>query len=147
MVFLPIPSQPYINILFFPSDFFKKSDNFKALSSRIINELFSSLGKYKFDSENIVIENISSKLTTEELATALYSSMLMRTGANLKYIIKTAQKVDDNITSFTSAMVRILRKYEKNEIIEGEKCPECGGKLIRENGCIHCIDCGWSRCE
>lgn len=102
---------------------------------------------YKFDSENIVIENISSKLTTEELATALYSSMLMRTGANLKYIIKTAQKVDDNITSFTAAMVRILRKYEKNEIIEGEKCPECGGKLIRENGCIHCIDCGWSRCE
>lgn len=102
---------------------------------------------YKFESENIVIENISSKLTTEELATALYSSMLMRTGANLKYIIKTAQKVDDNITSFTSAMVRILRKYEKNEIIEGEKCPECGGKLIRENGCIHCIDCGWSRCE
>lgn len=102
---------------------------------------------YKFDSENIVIENISSKLTTEELATALYSSMLMRTGANLKYIIKTAQKVDDNITSFTSAMVRILRKYEKNEIIEGEKCPECGGNLIRENGCIHCIDCGWSRCE
>ena len=61
--------------------------------------------------------------------------------------IKTAQKVDDNITSFTSAMVRILRKYEKNEIIEGEKCPECSGKLIRENGCIHCIDCGWSRCE
>lgn len=102
---------------------------------------------YKFESENIVIENISSKLTTEELATALYSSMLMRTGANLKYIIKTAQKVDDNITSFTSAMVRILRKYEKNEIIEGEKCPECGGKLIRENGCIRCIDCGWSRCE
>ena len=102
---------------------------------------------YKFESENIVIENISSKLTTEELATALYSSMLMRTGANLKYIIKTAQKVDDNITSFTAAMVRILRKYEKNEIIEGEKCPECGGKLIRENGCIHCIDCGWSRCE
>ncbi len=101
---------------------------------------------YKFESENIVIENISSKLTTEELATALYSSMLMRTGANLKYIIKTAQKVDDNITSFTSAMVRILRKYEKDEVLEGEKCPDCGGKLIRENGCIHCIDCGWSRC-
>lgn len=102
---------------------------------------------YKFESENIVIENISSKLTTEELATALYSSMLMRTGANLKYIIKTAQKVDDNITSFTSAMVRILRKYEKDEVLEGEKCPDCGGKLIRENGCIHCIDCGWSRCS
>lgn len=101
---------------------------------------------YKYESDQIVIGNISQKLSTEELATALYSSMLMRTGANLKYIIKTAQKVDDNIASFTSAMVRILRKYLKEETLEGEKCPECGGKLIRENGCIHCIDCGWSRC-
>ena len=104
-------------------------------------------GVYTFKSDDIVIENISSKLTTEELATALYSSMLMRTGANLKYIVKTAQKVDDNIASFTSAMVRILRKYLKEEVLEGEQCPECGGKLIRENGCIHCMDCGWSRCE
>ena len=124
---------------------------YRSESNKIIPQHKGTITKikksvYKFESENIVIENISSKLTTEELATALYSSMLMRTGANLKYIIKTAQKVDDNITSFTSAMVRILRKYEKDEVLEGEKCPECGGKLIRENGCIHCIDCGWSRC-
>lgn len=124
---------------------------YRSESNKIIPQHKGTITKikksvYKFESENIVIENISSKLTTEELATALYSSMLMRTGANLKYIIKTAQKVDDNITSFTSAMVRILRKYEKDEVLEGEKCPDCGGKLIRENGCIHCIDCGWSRC-
>ena len=24
---------------------------------------------------------------------------------------------------------------------------ECGGLLIREGGCIHCKDCGWTRCE
>lgn len=104
-------------------------------------------GVYRYESECIKIDNISMRLTTEELATALYSSMLMRTGANLKYIIKTAQKVDDNISSFTSAMTRILKKYLKDELIEGEVCPECGGRLIRENGCIRCIDCGWSRCE
>ena len=84
---------------------------------------------YKYESDQIVIGNISQKLSTEELATALYSSMLMRTGANLKYIIKTAQKVDDNIASFTSAMVRILRKYLKEETLEGEKCPKCGNNL------------------
>ena len=104
-------------------------------------------GVYCYESEDLKIDNISMRLTTEELATVLYSSMLMRTGANLKYIIKTAQKVDDNISSFTAAMTRILKKYLKDEFVEGEVCPECGGRLIRENGCIRCIDCGWSRCE
>lgn len=126
--------------------FVYKSDDNKPISNHTGTITKVKKSVYKYESDQIVIGNISQKLSTEELATALYSSMLMRTGANLKYIIKTAQKVDDNIASFTSAMIRILRKYLKEETLEGEKCPECGGKLIRENGCIHCIDCGWSRC-
>ena len=126
--------------------FVYKSDDNKQISNHTGTITKVKKSVYKYESDQIVIGNISQKLSTEELATALYSSMLMRTGANLKYIIKTAQKVDDNIASFTSAMVRILRKYLKEETLEGEKCPECCGKLIRENGCIHCIDCGWSRC-
>lgn len=102
---------------------------------------------YRFDSDIVEIENLSSKLNTEELATVLYSSMLMRTGAKLKYIVKVSKKVDDNITSFTAAMNRIISKYIPNEVIEGEVCPECGGKIIRENGCQHCSQCEWSKCE
>lgn len=102
---------------------------------------------YRFDSDILSIEDLSSKLNTEELATVLYSSMLMRTGAKLKYIVKVSKKVDDNITSFTAAMNRIISKYIPNEIIEGETCPECGSKIIRENGCQHCSQCEWSKCE
>lgn len=102
---------------------------------------------YRFDSDILTIEDLSSKLNTEELATALYSSMLMRTGANLKYVVKVSKKVDDNIASFTAAMNRIISKYIPNEVIEGETCPECGGKIIRENGCQHCSQCSWSKCE
>jgi len=25
-------------------------------------------------------------------------------------------------------------------------CPECGGKLYKQDGCSKCIDCGWSKC-
>lgn len=103
-------------------------------------------GYYTYKSDELVIENISSDLTSEEYALALMSSMLMRHGANIKFICKTVEKIDDNISSFSSAMRRILMKYIKDQIIEGEKCPECGGKLARENGCIHCLDCGWSKC-
>lgn len=102
---------------------------------------------YRFDSDVLTIEDLSSKLNTEELATALYSSMLMRTGANLKYVVKVSKKVDDNIASFTAAMNRIISKYIPNEVIEGETCPDCGAKIIRENGCQHCSECSWSKCE
>ena len=64
---------------------------------------------------------------------------------DIKYIIKTARKVNENISSFTSAICRVLSKYvEKEEL--SEKCPDCGGKLIREGGCIRCLNCSYSKC-
>ena len=67
-------------------------------------------------------------------------------GIDIKYIIKTAKKVNDNITSFSSAMCRVLNKYVPKETLK-DKCPDCGGELIREGGCIHCKNCGYSKCE
>lgn len=102
---------------------------------------------YSFNSEYINISNLELANTNiEENAATLYSSMLLRHGVSIEYIIKTAKKVNDNISSFSSAMCRILAKYISNEEIKGEVCPDCGSVLIRENGCVHCSSCGWSRC-
>lgn len=102
---------------------------------------------YSFDSEHINISNLELANTNiEENAATLYSSMLLRHGVDINYIIKTARKVNDNISSFSSAMCRILAKYISNEEIKGEVCPDCGGTLVREGGCIHCKDCGYSKC-
>lgn len=103
---------------------------------------------YSFDSEYIKLTNIElANNCVEERAATLYSSMLLRHGVDIKYIIKTAKKVNDNISSFSSAMCRVLAKYTNKEEVKGEVCPDCGGKLVRENGCVHCISCGWSRCS
>lgn len=103
---------------------------------------------YSFDSEHINISNLELANTNiEENAATLYSSMLLRHGVNINYIIKTARKVNDNISSFSSAMCRILAKYIPNGEVKGEVCPDCGSVLIRENGCVHCSSCGWSRCS
>lgn len=102
---------------------------------------------YSFDSEHINIANLELANTNiEENAATLYSSMLLRHGVSIEYIIKTAKKVNDNISSFSSAMCRILAKYISNGEIKGEVCPDCGGTLVREGGCIHCKDCGYSKC-
>lgn len=105
-----------------------------------------SKGVYSLTSDDIGISNLlNTDINIEEKAATLYSSMLLRHGVNIKYIIKTAKKVNDNISSFSSAMCRVLAKYIPVEK-EG-KCPECGADLVHEGGCVHCQSCSYSRCE
>ena len=104
-------------------------------------------GKYSFNSSFINISDLQlANENLEENAATLYSSMLLRHGVDINYIVKTAKKVNENITSFSSAMCRILSKYIKDGEIE-EKCPSCGEKLYREGGCKICKSCGESACS
>ena len=101
---------------------------------------------YSFDSEYIQIADLQlANSNIEEKAATLYTSMLLRHGVDIEYIVKTAKKVNENITSFSSAMCRILSKYIRVKELK-EVCPECGSKLIRSGGCISCSSCGWSKC-
>ena len=103
-------------------------------------------GKYSLNSDFLHIDNLlDTDINVEEKAATLYSSMLLRHGISIKYIIKTAKKVNQNITSFSSAMCRVLSKYLPVEM-EG-KCPECGSDLVHEGGCTHCSQCSYSKCE
>lgn len=76
---------------------------------------------YSFISEVFHIDNLElANDNVEENAATLYSSMLLRHGVDIKYIIKTAKKVNNNITSFSSAMCRVLNKYIPNEEVVGK---------------------------
>lgn len=103
-------------------------------------------GVYSLHSKDLTIANIlDSDISVEEKAATLYSSMLLRHGINIKYVVKTARKVNDVISSFSSAMCRVLLKYLP-VTMEG-KCPECGEPLVHSGGCISCPSCGYSKCE
>lgn len=101
---------------------------------------------YTFVSDKIQIDNLQlANDNIEERAATLYTSMLLRHGVPIKHIIKIAKKVNENIISFSSAMCRTLSKYLDKEDTS-ETCPNCGGRLVREGGCIHCLDCEYSKC-
>jgi len=103
-------------------------------------------GHYKFINGEFEIDDLqlaSDKI--EQKAHTIFLSMLLRHGAPIEHICNVAKKVDDNITSFSSACRRVLSRYVAPEELN-EKCPECGGKMIREEGCVHCDSCSYSKC-
>ena len=81
----------------------------------------------------------------EQKTLCLTASMLLRHGAPVPHVINVIKKIDENVTSFSSVVRRYLGRYVEEEDT-GEKCPECGGDLIREEGCIHCNSCEYSKC-
>lgn len=100
--------------------------------------------------ERFCVEGISRIFNPEFWNYGKLISGLLRHNMPITYIIKVIStlKLDDGtINTWKNGVVRALRKFESKSVVEGEKCPECGGRLVRDGGCIHCIDCGYSRCS
>ena len=53
------------------------------------------------------------------------------------------------ITVFRAGSYRegILNVDKGGDQEDKEKCPECEGQLIMQEGCNTCVDCGWSACS
>jgi ribonucleoside-diphosphate reductase alpha chain len=103
-------------------------------------------GQYKFINGEFEIDNIQLAADKiEQKAHTIFLSMLLRHRAPIEHIINVAKKIDENITGFSSVCRRILSKYTELETLH-EKCPECGGNLVREEGCVHCDSCAYSKC-
>lgn len=92
-------------------------------------------------------ENFLSELTDEETAITRLISTSLRHGADIKYIVQQLGKIEGNIVSFAKAIARTLSKYLPKKEELRELCNECGGKMIREEGCTRCESCGSNKCS
>ena len=57
---------------------------------------------------------------------------------------------DFDFTTYAKCLGRILsKKYSANgeEPENSSYCPECGGKIVYQEGCKQCLNCGWGKCE
>jgi len=105
-------------------------------------------GEYKFINGEFEIPNLQLASTRiEERTLTLSASMLLRHGAPINHVNHVISKIDSNIASFSAAIRRYLSRYVEDEI-DGEGCPNCGDKLIMQDGCVKCVNpsCGFSRC-
>lgn len=117
------------------------------LKGKIIKE---GTGKYSFISSNsnytITNLQLSSDHSDEKLLTR-WVSLLLRHGANPKFIIDQVEKSEVQVVSFAKAITRVLKTYIPDETMQGELCPQCNqATIIREEGCKKCTNCGHSKC-
>lgn len=100
---------------------------------------------FEFDNSNVVYDNIQSVDNEDIAAFGLMVSTMLRHRIPLKFVCKSIDKANILVTSFQNKILHVLNKYLPDEVIN-EVCPECHSKLRRENGCIICPNCGYSKC-
>ncbi len=106
-------------------------------------------GKYQIIfGNNKTIDSIIDLETSEEEAMTRMISTALRHGADISFIVHQLEKTKGDLTSFSKSVARTLKKYiQDGTNVTGEECENCGGKLMRQDGCITCPGCGWSRCS
>jgi len=87
--------------------------------------------------------------TTDEFEEAItrLTSVSLRCGASIESIVDQLEKVDGDMTSFARSVARALKHYIPDGEVKDEKCEECSGQIMREEGCKKCVSCGWSKCS
>jgi ribonucleoside-diphosphate reductase alpha chain len=98
--------------------------------------------------DDTILKDISDIFTDTQGSITRLISTSLRHNVNIQFIVQQLEKSDGNITSFNKAIARVMKKYIKNGAKEqGAKCPECGQEsIIREEGCVKCSSCGWTKC-
>lgn len=120
-----------------------------SLGKNIKTGVLVKTGKsYNLETEFVTIKNVANYFGSDEeqALTRMISTLGLRQEIDINFIIDQLNQVPASITAFCKAITRTLAKYAIEAILE-EKCPDCGAKLIRIEGCSKCADsCGYSKC-
>lgn len=108
-----------------------------------------SRGRYSLHiGEDMILRDISDIFDHIQGSITRLISTLLRHDVDIHFIVQQLEKSDGDIVSFNKAIARVLKKYIHDGVKEaGEKCSSCNQEsLIREEGCIKCSSCGWTKC-
>jgi ribonucleoside-diphosphate reductase alpha chain len=103
----------------------------------------------KFDGTEDELSPITAATNELEEVVTRLTSLSLRSGADMHRVVQQLEKVGERqeLNSFARGVARVLKKYIPDGTEEEEKCPECQAEsMIRQEGCVLCKSCGWSRC-
>jgi ribonucleoside-diphosphate reductase alpha chain len=96
------------------------------------------------------IEGLSEKFDSEFWNYAKLISGVLRYGMPIDQVIKLIGGLDldsESINTWKNGVERALKKYMPDGEAKGQICPVCGQEtLVFQEGCLHCTNCGHSKC-
>ena len=126
-------------------------------TGKIIKSRDEATGQSRYDFQFVnthgyktTVEGLSYKFDKEFWNYAKLISGVLRYGMPIDQVIKMIgglQMDSETINSWKVGVERALKKYiQDGTIVQGQVCPNCGQPLIYEEGCMHCRECGYSKC-
>lgn len=110
-----------------------------------------SRGKYVFIDQETGVEYNLTNGHSDENADALTRSISwgLRHGGGIEHAVNVLEKTKGDLTSFSKSIARALKRLiPDGTAVSGEECKNCGShNLTRQEGCISCKDCGWTKCS
>lgn len=108
-------------------------------------------GKYqaRFD-DGTIFESVSDHCEDWEEAICRLTSTGLRHGARIDFIVQQLEKIPGpDMLAFYKALARALKKYIPDGTkVSGEVCQTCGAaSLVRQEGCVRCMNCAWTKCS
>ena len=146
----------YVTVVYYenkadrPFALFVKSNHHESstATSDAVDQLLKLARKKKIPRKHI--EDVQVKIDADNNANkvARVLSLLLRHGVLIKNIVAALDNVDGVfVGSFIFQIKKFLSAYIKDgDVVEDEKCLECGGQLVFQEGCRHCQNCGGSKC-
>lgn len=104
------------------------------------------------EEETTIIKNVGSIfLDPAQAGFTRMISLSLRHGTPVRFIVEQLTKageLESDLFSISKAMSRVLKGYiPDGAVIKGKTCSECSStNLAYKDGCVQCLDCGYSRC-
>jgi ribonucleoside-diphosphate reductase alpha chain len=96
------------------------------------------------------IEGLSEKFNSEFWNYAKLISGVLRYGMPIDQVLKLVSTLEldsESINTWKNGVERALKKYMPDGEAKGQLCPVCGQEsLVFQEGCLHCTNCGHSKC-
>ena len=121
------------------------------------NKTIDGRARYDFQYEDkdgykTTIEGLSRTFNKEYWNYAKLISGVLRHGMPIAFVVDMVANLhlsDESLNTWKNGVQRALKKYIPDGTkVEGEACPECSSEegLMFKEGCLTCVDCGYSKC-
>jgi len=131
-----------------PFALFIKTNNYASgeVADWIISKMERLMAAHGIDEDLIddQVKKYSGQSNIDKIGRTI--SMSLRHNIQIKDIVEVLDRCEPDFSSLVFHIKKLLEMFIPDGTDAGERCPECDGELVYQEGCMFCPSCQWSKC-